>query len=111
MYLNPEVQQWYDSLLLQVSKDKQPDVLLGKQDSLKKFLSPKRYFNYRLSRARKVVEGAFGQLKGKWRVLMRKNEYKEETLKMFHLHVLFSTTSVLICIIVERLWGNSPNHL
>ena len=32
-----------------------------------------------------VVEGAFGQLKGRWRVLMRKNECEQETLKMMSL--------------------------
>ena len=34
-------------------------------------LSPQqKYFNYRLSRACMVTEGAYGQLKGRWRVLL-----------------------------------------
>ena len=49
-------------------------------------LSPEqRYFNYRLSRARMVTEGAYGQLKDRWRVLLRKCESDPKNLKMFTL--------------------------
>ena len=33
-----------------------------------------RNFNYRLTQARMVTEGAYGQLKGRWRVLFRNCE-------------------------------------
>ena len=40
-----------------------------------------RNFNYRLSRARMVTECAYGQLKGRFRVLHRKSECNEQTTK------------------------------
>ena len=39
-----------------------------------------RYFNYRLSRARMVTECAYGQLKGRWRFLLRKSESKKDNV-------------------------------
>ena len=64
-----------------------------------------RYFNYRLSRARMVVEGAFGQLKGRWRILLRKNECHNETLKSMSIACIILHN---ICIDLEdkgpRAW-------
>ena len=49
-------------------------------------LSPKqRYFNYCLNRARMVTECAYGQLKGRWRVLLRKCESSAENVRTFAL--------------------------
>ena len=42
----------------------------------------KRYFNYRSSRSRMVTEGAFGKLKGRFRILHRKYESNKETVKI-----------------------------
>ena len=52
-----------------------------------------RYFNYRLSRARMVTEGAYGQLKGRWRVLLRKCESSADQTKMV----------TLACIVLHNM--------
>ena len=44
--------------------------------------SEKRYFNYCLSRAQRITEGAHDQLKGRWRILLRKCESRKETVKL-----------------------------
>ena len=52
-----------------------------------------QYFNYRLSRARMIVECAYGQLKGRWRILERKCESDN-----------FSTRSMaLACIVLHNI--------
>ena len=52
-----------------------------------------RYFNYRLSRARMVTEGAYGQLKGRWRVLLRKCESSTEEVRI----------ACLACIVLHNI--------
>ena len=42
----------------------------------------RRYFNYRLSRSRIVSECAFGHLKGRFRILLRKCESSKDTVKI-----------------------------
>lgn len=64
-------------------------------------LSPQqRYFNYRLSRGRMVTEGAYGQLKGRWRVLLRKNESDKE-------HVRLATLAYMVLHNVCLMQGDS----
>ena len=57
-------------------------------------LSPQqKYFNYRLSRARMITECAYGQLKGRWKVLYKKNESDKEQVRI----------TVLACMVLHNV--------
>ena len=58
-----------------------------------------KYFNYRLSKSRMVVESAFGQLKSRWRVLYKKCESSKETVKLYALACVILHN---ICILREE---------
>ncbi len=60
-----------------------------------------RYFNYRLSRARMVTEGAYGQLKGRWRVLHRKCESSAKEVKII----------TLACVILHNICISKNDQL
>ncbi|XP_071490668.1 uncharacterized protein [Diadema antillarum] len=52
-----------------------------------------RQYNYRQSRARMVVENAFGRLKGRWRILLKRNDT----------HIAFLGNLVLACVVLHNL--------
>ena len=52
-----------------------------------------RKFNTQLSRARVVVECAFGRLKGRWRCLLKRNDVKLE----------FMSTLVTACCVLHNI--------
>ena len=65
-------------------------------------LSPEqRNFNYRLSRARMVTEGAYGQLKGRWRVLLRKCESSRDQVR----------TATLACVVLHNTCINRGDSI
>ena len=68
------------------------------------------YFNYRLSRARMVTECAYGQLKGRWRVLLRTSENDKETVRAVTLACVVLHN---ICIeqgdLAQRQWDLSKD--
>ncbi|KAK1880451.1 Protein ANTAGONIST OF LIKE HETEROCHROMATIN PROTEIN 1 [Dissostichus eleginoides] len=57
-------------------------------------LTPQQHvYNYKKSRARVVVENAFGRLKGRWRCLMKRNDCKMDKIR----------TQVAACCILHNL--------
>ena len=66
----------------------------------------KRYFNYRLSRARMVSEGTFGKLKSRFRVLHKECESHKETVKIMTLAcIVLHNLSILMKDILPRKYN------
>ena len=63
-----------------------------------------RYFNYRLSRARMVVEGSFGLLKSRFRILHRKCETCKDTT------VIMALACIILRIICIERGDTLPRH-
>ena len=62
--------------------------------------SEQRLFNYRQSRARMVVENAFGRLKGQWRCL----------LKRLDVQVNNAATVVGACVVLHNICETFGDH-
>ena len=76
-------------------------------------LTPQQsYYNYRQSRARMVVEGFFGQLKGRFRVLLRKCDSSKATIRVMALAAIVLHN---ICIelgdVLIRQWDPSVDSV
>ena len=72
----------------------------------------KAYFNYRLSRARIITEGAFGKLKARFRVLFRNCESKKGTVKIMGLAcVVFHNLCIDKEDIIPRKFDLSYDHV
>ena len=59
------------------------------------FTPKQRYFNYSLSRAKMVTEECYGQLKGRWRILLRKCECSREEVRAATLECMVLTNVCL----------------
>ena len=74
---------------------------LMKPFSLRKMTRPQRIFNYRLSRARRIVENAFGILAHRWRCLLTTLQQEPTTV----------TSITMTCVILHNLLsGKKPGE-
>lgn len=66
----------------------------------------KKRYNYRISRARMVVENAFGRLKGRWRRLMKRND-----MSVYHVPCIVTACCVLhnVCETFKESYDDSWN--
>ena len=63
-----------------------------------------RYFSYRLSRGRMVTEGAYRQLKGRWRILLRKCESRPEEVRLASLAcIVLHNVCLVLSVFYERI--------
>ena len=72
----------------------------------------KRYLNYRASRGRMVTEGAFGKLKGRWRILNRKCESQKESVKKMGLAcVVLHNVCIELGDMTPRKWDMTVDDI
>ena len=96
---------WLKRMALPGKETHMPTVLLGdpayplkpwlmKPFSIRGNLTPtQNVFNYRLSRARLIIENSFGRLKGRWRCL----------LKRLDVEVTLACTVITVCVILLNI--------
>ena len=74
-------------------------------------LPDKKKDNYRASRGRMVTEGAFGKLKGRWRILSRKCESQKESVKkMGFTCLVLHNLCIELGDMIPRNWDMTVDH-
>ena len=73
-----------------------------------------QHYNYRLSRARISTEEAYGELKGRWRILQRKCESAQEdvnnTLACIVLHNICIERGKTLCRQIDEIVDTATNQ-
>ena len=73
-----------------------------------------QYYNYRLRRARMSIEEAYGELKGRWRILQRKcesaQEVRDNTLACIVLHNICIELGETLCRQIDEIVDTATNR-